>query len=119
MSLCYFVSALHPPRAPCEPEVCVFPSCAVFFLALLMLTLLFFFFSSFPFSILIWTPVFSCGYYAVSSVSVSAATGLAYNTICILIRAYADLTFLFLSEVCDSSQLCVYYLLFLFVFLLR
>ena len=31
---CYFVSALlvHTPRAPCEPEVCVFPLRAVFFL---------------------------------------------------------------------------------------
>ena len=35
---CYFVSALHPPRAPCEPEVVVFPLRAVFFLALLTLT---------------------------------------------------------------------------------
>ena len=40
------------------------------------------FFSSFPFSISIWTSFvfsssFSCGYYAVSSVSVSAATRLA------------------------------------------
>ena len=34
---CYFVSALHPPRAPCEPEVCVFPLRAVFFMAFLML----------------------------------------------------------------------------------
>ena len=38
---------------------------------------------------------FSCGYFAVSSVSVSAATRLAYDKICILIRTYADLTFLF------------------------
>ena len=84
---CYFVSALHPPRAPCEPEVGVFPLRAVFFsffLALLMLTYLqicslpslfrfqfgqrFFFILS-----------FSCGYYAVSSVSVSAATRSAYS----------------------------------------
>ena len=38
MLFCYFVSALHPPHAPCEPEVCAFPLPAVFFLALLMLT---------------------------------------------------------------------------------
>ena len=49
-------------------------------------------------------PVFSCGYYAVSSVSVSAATRLAYSYfevwyLCILIRTYADLTFLFSSGV--------------------
>ena len=41
-------------------------------------------FSSFPFSISIWTSFvlilsFSCGYYAVSSVSVSAATRLAHD----------------------------------------
>ena len=46
------------------------------------LTLSFFFF---PFSISIWTSFliilsFSCGYYAVSSVSVSAETRLAYDT---------------------------------------
>ena len=52
---------------------------------------------------------FSCGYYAVSSGSVSAATRLAYSyDICILIRTCADLTFLFLSEVYDLfNLLCV------------
>ena len=39
----YFVSSLHPPSAPCEPQVCVFPLRAVFFLAFLLFT--FFFFS--------------------------------------------------------------------------
>ena len=44
----------------------------------------FFFFSSFPFSISIWTSFvfilyFSCGHYAVSSVSVSAATRLSHD----------------------------------------
>ena len=34
--LCCFVSARHLPRAPFEPEVCVFPLCAVFFLSFLM-----------------------------------------------------------------------------------
>ena len=43
MLFCFFVSALHPPRAPCKPEVCVFPLRTFFFLALLMLTYLFFF----------------------------------------------------------------------------
>ena len=47
-----FVSALHLPRAPCEPEVCVFPLRAVF---LALLTYFYFSFSSFPFSISIWT----------------------------------------------------------------
>ena len=47
---CYFVSAVHPlPRAPCEPEVCVFPLRAVFFLALLMLIYLYFFLLFLPF----------------------------------------------------------------------
>ena len=110
--LCYFVSALHPPRDPCEPEVCVFPLRAVF-LALLMLTCLYFFFSSYPFSISIWASFvfiqsFSCGYYAVSSVSLSAATRLAYDMY--LTLTYADLTFLFLSEVdytiCFSYSVC-------------
>ena len=41
---CYFASALHSPRPPCESEVCVFPLRTVFFLALLMLTYVFFFF---------------------------------------------------------------------------
>ena len=53
-----------------------------------MLTYLYLFYfifvPSFPFSISIWTSFvfilsFSCGYYAVSSVSVSAATRLAYD----------------------------------------
>ena len=53
---CYFVSALHPPRAPCEPEVCMFPLRAVFFffLALVMLTHLLSLIL-FPCSISIWT----------------------------------------------------------------
>ena len=41
---------------------------------------------------------FPCGYYAVSSVSVSAATRLAYDMyLDTLIRTYTDLTFCFLS----------------------
>ena len=84
MLFCYFVLALHPPRAPCEPEVCVFPLRAVFFLALLMLTYLYFFLLFLPFfdfdlDIVCFILSFSCGYYAVSSVSVSAATRLAYD----------------------------------------
>ena len=75
--------------------------------------LFYFFFSSFPFfdfdlDIVCFILSFSCGYYAVSSVSVSAATRLAYDNICILIRTYADLTFFFLSEFYDLFQLfCV------------
>ena len=71
---CYFVSALHPPRAHCEPQVCVFPLRAIFFLCCVAdVDLSFFFFSSCPFSISIWPSFvfilsFSCGYYAVSSV---------------------------------------------------
>ena len=78
-----------------------------------------FFFFSFPFSISIWTSFvfilsFSCGYYAVSSLSVSAATRLAYYTWYIpgmyvsWYVTYADLTFSFLSEVYALLQLlCV------------
>ena len=72
-----------PPLAPCETEVCVFPLRSVFFLPLLMLTYFYFFFSFFPFfdfdlDIVCFILSFSCGYYAVSSVSVSAVTRLAY-----------------------------------------
>ena len=91
----------------------------------------FFFFPSFPFSISIWTSFvfilsFSCGYYAVSSVSVSAATRLAYDNIhryiynifvCILIRTHADLTFYCCLSYTFCFSYCVYYLLFLLVFL--
>ena len=84
MFLLFRLDATPPPRAPCEPQVCVFPLYAVFFfLQLLMLTYLHFFLLLFPFSISIWTSFvsilsFSCGYYeyVVSSVSVSAATRL-------------------------------------------
>ena len=54
-------------------------------------------------------PVFFWEYYAVSSVSVSAATRLAHDRyLDICVYTYADLTFLFLSEVYDWFQLlCV------------
>ena len=57
--ICYFVSVLHPLRAPWEPELCVFSLRAVVFLAFLMLTY-FFFFSSSPTSIPIGTSFVSC-----------------------------------------------------------
>ena len=87
LSFCYFVSALHLPRASCEPEACLFPLRAVFLHALLMLTYLYFFLLFLPFfdfdldivCFLFFILSFSCGYYAVSSVSVSAATRLAYS----------------------------------------
>ena len=44
---CYFVSAIHPPRTPCEPEVCVFPLCDVFVYAFLMLVFIFLLFLPF------------------------------------------------------------------------
>ena len=57
----------------------------------------------------------SCGYYAVSSVSVSAATRLAYDTWLDMYYMYADLTFLFLSEVYDLFQLlCIIFCFYLF-----
>ena len=68
-----------PPRARCESEVCAFPLRAVFFLAFLML-IYFFFLLFLPFFRFRFGHRFSfCGYYAVSSVSVSAATHLAYD----------------------------------------
>ena len=127
---CYFASALHSPRPPCESEVCVFPLRTVFFLALLMLTYLQSYFhlfltlSDFDLDIVCFILSFSCGYYAVSSVSVSAATRLAYDIIyrqCILIRTHADLTFLYfcLRYVYDLFQLLRVLSSVLFVFLLR
>ena len=108
MLFCYFVLALHPPRTLCEPEVyvCVFPLRAVLSLAFLMLIysifLLFPFLDFFDFDldIVCFILSFSCGYHAVSLVSVSAATRLAYSYyiyICISIRTCADLTFFFFS----------------------
>ena len=71
------LSSRRCPRAPCEPEVCVFSvrATSISCLAFLML-----FFSSpirFRFG-RCFILSFSCAYYALSSVSVSAATRLAY-----------------------------------------
>ena len=100
-----------------------------------------FFFSSFPFSISIWTSFvfilsFSCGYYAVSSVSVSAATRLPYD----ILRSiyYQYIPGMYLDTYVRWSHLLIFnfnvwggirfvsvivcttrYLLFLFVSLLR
>ena len=84
--ICVILSRRDTPPAflaSLKSELCVFPLRAVFVLELLMLKL-FLFFSSFPFSISIWTSfvsscVFLMGYSAVSSISVSAATRLAYE----------------------------------------
>ena len=88
------------------PLACCLLSCVAY------VDLSLFFFSLF--SISIWTSFvfilpFSCGYYAASLLSVSAATRLdtRYFEVCTLIRTYADVTFLFLSEVHDLFQLCV------------
>ena len=99
-----------PPRALlANLQVCVFPLRAVFFLAFLLLTyfkfLLFLPFFDFDLDIVSFILSFSCGYYAISSVSVSAATRLAYDMRYILIPTYADLNSLFLSEVYDLFQL--------------
>ena len=84
-------------KCACSP--CVLSS--FFFLALLMLAYLYF--SSLPSLFrfrfghrLFFILSFSCGYHAVSSVSVSAATRLAYDIICVLIPTYADVTFFIL-----------------------
>ena len=81
-------------------------TCLYFFL----LFLLFFDFDLDYYEIVFILSFSGCYYYAVSSVSVSAATRLAYDTyfeVFILIRTYADLTFLFLSEVYDLFQLVI------------
>ena len=73
--------ALHPPRALCYPEVCVYPVLAVF---LRSWWFFLFFFSSFAFFdfdlyIVCFILSFTCGYYKYAvSVSASAATRLAY-----------------------------------------
>ena len=65
-----------------------------YFVPLLLLPFSLFF--DFDLDIVCFILSFSCGYYAVSSVSVSAATRLAYDIyMCVLIRTYADLTFFF------------------------
>ena len=118
-----FVSVLHPPRAAFEPaNRRIILACASFLACYVFM----FFFSSLPFSISIWTSFvfilsFSCGYYVVSSVSVSAATRLAYD-----IPWYVSWSvrtpispFYFCPRCTICFSYCVYYLLFLFVFLLR
>ena len=92
---CYFVSALYPPALLASLKyacsVCVMSS---FFLALLMLSFIFIL-------------SFSCGYYAVSSVSVAAAIRFAYD---IYVSWYVRTLIwpFFWSEVYDLFQLlCV------------
>ena len=75
---------------------CVRCRCWLIFVFLLFLP-----FFDFDMDSVCFHPVFPCGDCAVSSVSVSAVTRLAYSYtsiwyICILIRTYADLTFVFL-----------------------
>ena len=92
---CYFVSALHPPRlasvkyacSPCVQSLCVFD-----------VDFFFFFFSSVPFPISIWTScVSSCLFLVGTMLSprFRYLLRLVWHMICILIRRYADLTFLF------------------------
>ena len=111
-----------PSRAACEPEVCVFPLRFVSFLALLLFTFFFLllFLPFFDFDLDSFCSIlsFSFGYYAVSSVSVSAATRLAHDRyLDIDVHTYADLTFLYLRyTICFSY--CVYdYLPFFTCFL--
>ena len=77
--------------------------------------LLYFFFSTFPFSISIWTSLVSSCFFLVGT-GLSRLLGFGFCcdsfsircNICILIRTYTDLTFSFLSEVYDLFQLlCV------------
>ena len=131
--LCYFVLALHHPRAPCETDVYVwvFPLRAVFSLAFFMLTffflllfLPFFRFVRFRFGHRLFHPVFflwvlccllGFGFCCDSLRMVCTSKYVFW----ILIRAYADLTFLFLSEayacVCFRYMACIIFC-FLFIF---
>ena len=121
---------IHPPRAPCEPEVCVFSLHAVFFLALLMLTL-FLFFSSFPslfrfrfghrmfhsvFFLRVLCCLLCCGFccdsfiiwYIYFDVSWYLDTYVRWSHLLIFVLRFT---------ICFGYY-CVHYLLFLFVFLL-
>ena len=115
----YFVSVLHPPALLASLQVCVFPLRAVFCLAFLPFFPVFFLFLSFfafafDLDVVCFILSFSCGYYAVSSLSVFAATRLACDMY--PIRTYADLTVLLLSEVYVLFQLlCVLYSVFCFI----
>ena len=117
--LCSFVSALQRSRPPCEPEVCVFSFCAAFscvldvnlFLLFLLLLSLFRFRFGHCFIL-----SFSCGYYAVSSVSVSAATRLAYDMYLDTYISTLISPFYFCLRYTICFSCCVYYLLFLFCF---
>ena len=105
-------------------------------LTCLYFSLLFLPFFGFDLDMVCFILSFSCGYYAVSSVFgfcccdlFSILYILYIYVVCILIRTYADLTFLFLWYTMSPFYFClryticfsywVYYLLFLFVFLLR
>ena len=89
------------------PLACCLLSCVVD-IDLCLFFLLFLPFFDFDLDIVCFILSFSCGYYAVSSVSVSAATRLAHDAYLDLHFTYADLTFLFFSEVYDLFQLfCV------------
>ena len=106
-----------PPGAPCEPEICVFPLRAVFFLAFLMLNC--FLFSSrpsppslFSISIPIWTsfvsPCLSLWVLCCLLGFGFCCDSFSIRMIYIYLDTYADLAFLFLSEVYDSFQfVCV------------
>ena len=63
--------------------------------------------SLFSISIACFILSFSCRYNAVSSVSVSAATRLAYDTCLDMYYAYADLTFFFVLRYDLVQLLCV------------
>ena len=120
LSVCSFGSVLHPTRPPCEPQVCVFPLRAVFLLVFLMLTyftfLLFLPFFDFDLDIVCFIQPFSCGYYAGSSVSVSAATRLAYDMYLDTYVCWSHIFFWFGLRYTICFGHCVYYLLFITCF---
>ena len=97
------LSGIPRPSLLASLKVCVIPLRAVLILAfLLVYVILLRFLLYFAFDLDVVCFSLSCAYYAVSSVSVSAAVRIAYDMN--LIRTYADLTVLSLSEGYDLFQ---------------
>ena len=126
---CYLVSAIHPPRAPCEREVCVFQCMLSSFLRCWCWLIFVFFFTSFPFSISIWTSfVFTVFFLWVLCCLLDFGFCCDSFSIFMIIQDTRYVSwyvhtlispFYFCLRYTKYFGYCVYYLLLLFVFLLR